>query len=175
MPKDLANTERFPAVIDLCEQIDEFVMNNEDTEDAASQQLLTAIGFVAGTVMHSIWERKHHALTIDARFGVEGYDDTPLTVAVHPTSHPIRPELGSTMQPTSDEPVSQVLGKLRDFISKEYNATDHVGVHGLLEALERTIGGIELATRRNRVTDTLVCTEVRDGPVTVTAMPMRME
>jgi hypothetical protein len=175
MPQDAANTERFSAVIDLCEQIDEFVMNHDDTEDTASQQVLDAVGIVVGTVLHSIYERKRHAVTIDARFGVDGYDGKPLIVDAHPTSHPIRPELGSTMEPTSDDPVSQALGKLRDFIRNEQKATDNGGVHGLLEALSRTIGGIELATRRDGVADTLVCTEVQDGLVKVTAMPMRME
>lgn len=88
MPHDAANTERFSAVIDLCDQIDEFVMNHDDTEDVASQQVLAAIGYVVGTVLHSIGDRKHHAVTIDARFGVEGYDDNPISVQCVPPSTP---------------------------------------------------------------------------------------
>ncbi len=76
MTHDAANTERFRAVIDLCDKIDEFLGEREDPdnpEDNASQKVLDAVGHFVGMVLHSISQRKHHSVTIDARFGINGY------------------------------------------------------------------------------------------------------
>ena len=105
MTHDVANTQTFRAVIDLCEQIDEFVMNHEDTDDVPSKQVLNAVGLFVGMILHSVSERKHHTVTIDARFGINGNDADPITVTHHPAPEPIRLELGPNMESTSDHPV----------------------------------------------------------------------
>lgn len=175
MPHDIANTERFSAVIKLCDQIDEFFMYEVDTEDAASEQLADAIGVVVGTVLHSIWDRKHHAVVIDARLGVEGYDDTPIETKVPTPSRPIQLELGSDLQPTSDHPVWKCLDQVHTFVIDLYEASDDPDARRMLDALLLTIGGIDVAIREDKVTNTLICTDAQSGTVNLTAMPMRME
>jgi hypothetical protein len=173
MPHDVANTERFRAVMDLCDQIDEFVLNHEHTDDAASRQVLDAIGLVVGTVLHSIWKREHHSVTIDARFGVDGYDATPITVTDRsPTPNSL---MASDVLDTPDHPVWHCLDKVHNFVTELHDATDDVDTRRLLDAMLLTIGGIDVAIRENKVTNTLICTEAKNGVVAVTAMPMRME
>jgi hypothetical protein len=126
-------------------------------------------------VLHSIWDRKHHSVTIDARFGIEGHDAAPVSVKVHAASRPIQLECGPDMQPTSDHPVWQCLNKLHEFVSDLYEATNDIDARRLLDSLLLTIGGIDVAVREDKVTNTLVCAEAKEGLVNVTAVPTRME
>lgn len=168
MTHDVANTERFSAVMNLCDEIDQFIWQREDTEDRASQRLLTAIGQLVGTVLFSIRQRRHHTMTIDARFGLTHFDDAALWTTVDPADPDPDP-------PRDQDRISYFLEKHRRLIHNDLINEADPSTEGVFDALLEAIGAIQSTHVSGQPTDMLIHCYEQDGKLVIKANQVRLE